>query len=167
MTRACVVPVLVLLLAGCSSEKPSRTEPNRAGAALEDAAIRSGLVDDPMTLNPVGAYASATDQVCVMRRGEGYIVGASVSYGEQQTCVARGTATATGGKTLRLDFGERCRFDARFDGKRIAFPAVLPPACDQRCTGRATFSALKVDLLSHAQVEARAMTTPAGEGLCI
>ena len=117
MTRAGVVPVVALLLAGCSSEKPSRTEPNRAGAALEDAAIRSGLVDDPMTLNPVGAYASATDQVCVMRRGEGYIVGASVSYGEQQTCVARGTATATGGKTLRLDFGERCRFDARFDGK--------------------------------------------------
>ena len=165
MTRAGVVPVVALLLAGCSSEKPSSTEPNRAGAALENAAIRTGLVDDPTTLNPVGAYASATDQLCVMRRGDGYVVGASVSYGERQTCVARGTAT--GRETLRLDFGERCRFDARFDGKRITFPAVLPSACDQRCTGRATFSALKVDLLSHAQVEARAMTTPAGEGLCI
>ena len=165
MTRAWVVTVLALLLPGCSSEKPSRTEPNRAGAALENAAIRTGLVDDPMMLNPVGAYASATDQVCVMRRGDGYVVGASVSYGEQQTCLARGTAT--GRETLRLDFGERCRFDARFDGKRIAFPAVLPSACDQRCTGRATFTALKVDLLSHAQVEARAMTTPTGDGLCI
>ncbi len=157
--------LVLLMLAGCGGEAArAPATPEGGGAALEQAAVAAGIVADPARLDPVGAYASDTDRVCIVPQGDGYRVGASVDYGEQQGCVARGTAT--GRETLRVAFGEQCAFDARFDGSRIVFPAVLPPACDRRCTGRATLTALSAGLLSHAEAEARAMRGADAEPLC-
>jgi hypothetical protein len=131
---------------------------------LEQAALSAGIVADPANLNPAGAYASETDRVCIVPRDQDYRIGASVEYGEGQSCIARGVASGRG--TLRIDFGEACRFEASLDGGRIVFPAVLPPACDRRCTGRATLTAINAGLLSNAEAEARAMRAPDGEPLC-
>ncbi len=161
MRRALAV---ALLLAGCEKAAPDAPAVPQAGAALERAALAAGIVADPANVDPVGAFASETDRACVVPQGSGYRVGASVDYGEQQGCVARGTAT--GRETLRIDFGDQCRFDARFDGERIVFPATVPTACDRRCTGRASLTALSVARLSNTESEARTIRGSDGQPLC-
>ncbi|MCD2316099.1 hypothetical protein LQ954_08050 [Sphingomonas sp. IC-11] len=156
-----------LLLAGCERGKPDAADGvggAGAGAALEQAAIDAGIVTDPAKLNPVGAYASETDRVCIVPQEGGYRVGASVDYGDRQSCVARGTAS--GRTKLRFEFGDECTFEADFDGGRVSFPATLPSACDTRCTGRATLTALSASRLSDAEAEARAMRGPDKQPLC-
>nr|WP_233130603.1 hypothetical protein [Sphingomonas jeddahensis] len=155
---------LALLLAACGQPAPDPARPEEAGAALEQAALKAGIVADPANLNPVGAYASETDRVCIVPHNKDYRIGASVEYGEGQSCIARGVAS--GRDTLQIDFGEDCRFEAGVEGGRVVFPAVLPPACDRRCTGRATLTAINASLLSSAEAEARAMRAPDGEPLC-
>lgn len=165
MRRAGRAIILGLLLAGCGrAEREASTPDDGAGLALEKAAVAAGIVADPRHLDPVGAYASATDRVCIVRQDGALQIGASIDYGDRQSCVARGAAS--GRETLKLDFGEACSFEARFDGERIAFPAVLPSGCDRRCTGRATMTALSAGRLSSADAEARAMRGPDGEPLC-
>lgn len=154
----------VLLLAGCDGPTKPAAEQGGAGAALEKTAIVAGIITDPSKLDPVGAYASDTDRVCIVPQRSGFRVGASVDYGEQQGCVARGTAS--GSETLHLEFGDGCSFDARVDGERIVFPAIVPPACDRRCTGRATLTAVSAGRLSNAVTEAQTMRAPDGQPLC-
>jgi hypothetical protein len=156
---------LLLALSGCDKGPSAAPGGAPAGDALERAAIGAGIVADPATLDPVGAYASDTDRICVTREGGGYRVGASVDYGEQQGCVARGTLS--GREALRIDFGDGCRFDGRFDGERITFAAAMPSACERRCTGRATLATVTAPLLSGSTTEARAMRAPDGEPLCV
>lgn len=158
------VVALALLLAACGQPAPDPLRPEKGGAALERAALNAGIVADPANLKPAGAYASETDRVCIVPRDKDYRIGASVEYGEGQSCIARGVAS--GRETLRIDFGEACRFEASLDSGRVVFPAVLPPACDRRCTGRATLTAINASLLSNAEAEARAMRAPDGEPLC-
>lgn len=155
---------ITLALLGCGKAAPDESEPPGAGAALEQAARAAGLVADPAVLNPIGAYASETDRVCIVPQDGGYRVGASVDYGDRQSCVARGTAS--GREQLRMAFGDSCTFEASFDGERVVFPATLPPACDSRCTGRATLTAVSASKLSNAEAEARAMRAPDGQPLC-
>lgn len=157
---------VALLLASSACDKgPSATAASAAaGDALERAAIGAGIVADPATLDPVGAYLSDTDRICVTPEGDGYRVGASVDYGEQQGCVARGALS--GREALRIDFGDGCRFDGRFDGERITFAATMPRACERRCTGRATLATVTAPLLSGSVTEARAMRALDGEPLC-
>lgn len=154
-----------LLLAGCGRAEREAADPNaEAGAALERAAIVAGVVADPARLDPVGAYASETDRVCIVSREGGLRVGVSVDYGDRQSCIGRGTAS--GRQALRMDFGDACTFEASFDGERVSFPATLPRGCDARCTGRATLTAVTASRLSSAEAEARAMRAPDGEPLC-
>lgn len=161
-----IAPVFALALAlmGCDREPADPVVEDGAGRALEVAAIQVGMVANPARLDPVGAYASATDRLCIVGEGGSLRVGASVDYADGQRCVARGSAT--GRDKLRMDFGATCRFDALFDGGRVTFPATLPRGCDTRCTGRATLTALSADRLSGADAEARAMRGPDGEPLC-
>ena len=161
-----MVAALLFLLAGCDRGPSAATRSAAAGEALEHAAIGAGIVADPATLNPVGAYASDTDRLCVTPDGDGdtYRLGASVDYGEEQGCVARGTVS--GRERLRIDFGEGCRFDGQFDGDRVTFAATTPAACERRCTGRATLAAVTALRLSGSLTEARAMRGVDGEPLC-
>lgn len=163
-TRGTVALAIGLVLAGCGQQEREASPDDAPGAALEQAAIRAGIVIDPARRDPVGAFASATDKICIVPQGDNYRVGASVDYGDRQSCVARGTAT--GRDRLRLTFGEACTFEAAFDGARISFPATLPRACDSRCTGRATLTAVNANRLSSAEAEARAMRAPDGQPLC-
>jgi phosphoribosyl-AMP cyclohydrolase len=156
---------LALLASACGPAPERGQVAESGGAALERAAIVRGIVEDPARIDPVGAYSSDTDRVCVTPRGEGYRIGASVDYGEEQGCLARGTAE--GGQRLRVAFGDDCRFEARVDDRRIAFPPTLPAACDRRfCRGRATLTALIGDRLSGSSTEARAMRAPDDRPLC-
>lgn len=157
----------LLVLAACDSGSPAAPAPlptAGAGATLERAAIAAGVVRDPATLDPAGAYGSDTDRLCVVADGERYRVGASVDYGEGQACLARGEGR--GRERLRIDFGAGCTLEAMVDGERIAFPAAVPAACAQRCSGRATLSALSADRLSGSATEARSMRASDGRPLC-
>lgn len=155
------VVLLALLLAGCHRDQPAA---DSAGARLEAAAVARGLAPDPSHASPVGSWASDTDHLCVVPADRGLRIGAGIDYGDGQGCAASGTAERRGDQ-LRVSFGA-CRFNARFEGDRIAFPAELPPACDRACTGRASLAALAVERLSDSASEAATLRGPNGGLLC-
>ncbi len=154
---------VALLLAGCSGAD-RRAADDSAGAKLEAAATQAGLVADPKG-SIQGSWARDTDRVCVIDSGNGTSrMGATVDYGEDQGCTASGTVSRSGDR-LRVAFGS-CKFEAKFDGDRIRFPADVPAACERLCTGRASLAALAVDRLSESRSEAAALRSPKGELLC-
>lgn len=165
MRRAALVLSLGMLLAGCgrAAHEPE-ADRNSAGAQLERAAITAGVVADPARLDPVGAYGAENDRACIVRAGKGYRIGAGVDYGDGHGCLARGAAKGTG--KLAVTLGGGCHFDARFDGRRLIFPPVLPAECDRFCTGRASLTALSVERLSGAESEAGALRGTDGKPLC-
>lgn len=154
---------LALVLAGCG-RAADRPDAGTAGAALERAAVARGVVADPARIDPVGLYASASDRLCVVPRGDGYRVGASVDFGEGQGCFA--TGTATGRSTLDIRFDAACRLTAAIEGDRVTFPATLPAGCDRFCTGRASLAALAADRISASAVEAASAATGDGKAMC-
>ncbi|WP_085810119.1 hypothetical protein [Sphingomonas sp. TZW2008] len=164
MSARLAAVLLVLALGGCEQSARDTVTRSEAGAALEARAINSGIIPNPAALDPIGAYATETDRMCVVPQLGGYRVGVSVDYGDGQNCIARGTAT--GRETIGVDLGDDCRFDARYDGVRIVFPAAVPAACARRCTGRTTLTALSAERLSGTVAEARSMIGVDSKRLC-
>ena len=155
---------LALLLAACG-EQSSVSDEGGAGAALERAARASGMVPDSARIISTGVYASGEDKVCLVPQdGDRYRIGASIDLGEQQRCSGRGTAR--GRDKLDVRMGEGCEFVASLDGDTIAFPAVLPAACDTMCEGRATLAALAAARLSDSVSEATRAVGSDGSPLC-
>ncbi|MEG3159247.1 hypothetical protein U1763_01905 [Sphingomonas sp. LB2R24] len=156
------VLLLALVLGGCWRE-PKIAAADSAGARLESAAETAGIVPDPNA--PLqGSWARDTDRVCVVGTEKTARIGVSVDYGEDQACAASGTVERSG-DALKLAFGT-CKFDARFDGDRIVFPAEVPEACESLCTGRASLAALTVDRLSESRSEAATLRSTKGKLLC-
>ncbi len=155
--------VLALLLGGCGGPS-QRAADDSAGAKLEAAATRIGLVAD-RNGSIQGSWARDTDRLCVVESGAGASrIGVTVDYGEGQGCSASGTVSRSGDR-LRVAF-PGCRFEAGFDGDRIRFPADLPSGCEALCTGRASLAALAVDRLSESRSEAGALRSVKGRLLC-
>lgn len=152
--------LLLLPLVGCSAQPPRQ---QHAGDRLEAAAQAAGIVADPNG-SLVGAWARYTDRVCVVPDDGETRIGAVVDYGEGQGCAASGTLERSG-TAVRVRFGE-CRFEARFDGERLSFPAELPSACDRLCSGRASLAALSVERQGEAVSEAATLRSPDGRLLC-
>ncbi len=154
--------LLALVLGGCGRE-PSQTVADSAGARLEAAAETAGIVPDPNA--PLqGSWARDTDRVCVVGTEKTAWIGVSVDYGEDQGCAASGTVERSG-DALKLAFGA-CKFDAKFDGDRIVFPADIPQACESLCSGRASLAAVTVDRISESRSEASTLRSSAGKLLC-
>lgn len=158
----------LLVLAGCSAgSAPEKS----GGAALEQAAITTGVIRDPAKTEIAGLYARDSDRVCIVAGNAkggagGYRIGATVEYGTEN-CSARGTITRNG-DTLRvaLDDAPGCTFNARMEGDRIVFPGQVPVGCDRLCTSRASLAALEADLLSDVPAEAAGMRDDKGRALC-
>jgi hypothetical protein len=156
------VLLLAVMLSACGRE-PATAVVDTAGARLEAAAKTVGIVPDPKA--PLqGSWARDTDRVCVVGTEKTARVGVSVDYGEDQACAGSGTVERSG-DALKLALGE-CKFDARFDGDRIVFPAEVPEACESLCTGRASLAALTVDRLSESRSEAATLRSTKGKLLC-
>lgn len=163
MIRAAIILLGSLLLAGCSDGGPDAADARAPD--LETAAVIRGLVRDPGDREVVGLYARDTDRVCIVRGGSGYRIGAYVDYGEGIACNGAGTLTRSG-ERLGVTLGAGCRFDARFDGDRIVFPATMPDGCAKLCGRRATFAALDVARLSESAAEAATMRDASGRLPC-
>jgi len=155
----------LLLLAGCDRESGTAAS-NSPGARLEAAAVREGLVADPARATLAGSWARDTDRVCVVGpEGGEQRIGALVDYGEGQACSASGSVRRSG-ERLRIVLGHACRFDARFDGERIVFPAEVPQECETLCSGRASLAALEAERLSDSTSEAATLRGRDGRPLC-
>ena len=152
--------VPALAVAACSDRAPERAD----GRSLERSAVERGLAPAAGQAVSAGAYARGDDRLCLLA-GEPMRIGAAVSVGDGGACGARGTARLSG-ETLRIDFGEGCRFDAAAANDRIRFPGALPAACARRCSGRASFAGLDVERLSDAASEAAAQRDARGRPLC-
>ncbi|KQR81413.1 hypothetical protein ASG07_12180 [Sphingomonas sp. Leaf343] len=152
-------------MAGCSGETPVRTS-DTAGARLEATALQQGLIVDPATVTLGGSWARDSDRLCVVGEENGdQRVGIVSDYGEGPACSATGRVRRDG-ERLELELRDGCRFDARFEGDRIEFPAEIPDACAALCTGRATLAAIRVERLSASTSEARTLRGRDGEQLC-
>lgn len=161
-----VAALTLALLAGCSGNNGAETSDNVAAPPdLERAAIVRGLVRDPADTDMTGLYARDTDRVCVVPDGSGARIGVFVDYGDGITCSGSGTVTR-GGETLRVELGQGCAFDARYDGDRITFSGNVPDACTTLCTRNASFAAVEVERLSESQAEASALRDAKGRLLC-
>lgn len=157
--------VLAGLLAGCGTATTQDAGANAAGARLEQAAVAEGLVIDPARATIVGAWARDTDRLCIVPLDGGTArIGATIDLGPDHRCAARGEVTRRGNR-LAVRFGA-CRFDATFEGDRIAFPAELPGECDRYCIGRASLAAFAVERVSASVSEAQTLRTPGGAALC-
>ncbi len=155
---------LLLGLAACGRASDS-TATDSAGAALEAAATRAGLIVDSARVNLVGAWALDSDRVCIVPAGtSSYRIGALVEYGPAQGCAASGTAERNADR-VDIRFGD-CRFQARLVGERLEFPATIPETCDRLCTGRASLAALTVEHLSASRSEAATLRGPDRTPLC-
>lgn len=158
-----VLPVLLLLLAGCGGGGEERS----AGAQLEAAAIERGVIADPASLHVAGAYGRGADRMCLIERDGGLRLGVDVAYGGDLGCTARGTAKQDGEDIdVTLDGAEGCRFTARFDGDALIFPGRLPESCATFCDAPASLAGVTVDRLSDAASEVRAMRGQQGGLLC-
>ncbi|MGN6279911.1 MAG: hypothetical protein ACTHM8_14485 [Sphingomonas sp.] len=155
-----------MALAGCSSKQDAAdVATGGAGARLEQAAIATGVVRDPASADLTGVYASDPERVCVVPAAREFRIGVTLDYGEGQQCSASGSLKRSGDK-LKVDLGDGCAFDARFDGQGIKFPGALPDACQRKCTGRATMAGLSVDTLSNSLSEATTLADAKGRALC-
>lgn len=154
----------LITLTGCADQPVSAD--NAGGAALEQAAIATGVIRDPTALAIAGLYARDTDRVCIVADGGGHRIGASVDYGDQR-CSAQGKVTRRG-EVLQVTFDgvPGCEFAARIDQDRVVFPGQVPAACARLCTSRASLAGLEVDLLSEVAAEAAAMRDARGQRLC-
>jgi hypothetical protein len=161
------VALLVLaVLGGCSDKQDAADRVSGgAGARLEQAAIATGVIRDPASTDLTGVYARDPEQVCVVPAAKDFRIGVTLDYGEGQQCSASGTLVRDSDQ-LKVDLGEGCTFDARFDGQGIAFPGALPDACKKKCSGRATMAGLTVDALSASLSEATALADAKGRALC-
>ena len=154
-----------LLLVGCHDTTGSPMSNGSSGDRLEAAAVAAGLVIDPAKRSLTGSWGRDTDRACVVPRdGADPRLGVLVDYGAGQGCVARGTVRRRG-EILDVAL-PGCRFTARFDGGRIAFPAELPAPCERLCTGRASLAALSVEALGGSASEAALLRAPDGQLLC-
>ncbi|HWK35952.1 MAG TPA: hypothetical protein VNR91_06810 [Sphingomonas sp.] len=160
-----IAPLPLFLLASCPPQ-PDGASVTAGVADLESAAIARGLVRDPARIDPTGLYARDTDRLCIVPDGGGYRVGAFVDYGDGIACNGAGTARRSGG-VLRISLADgKCRFEARYDGDRIVFPARMPDGCAALCERRASLAALDVRRLGESVSEATAMRDSRGRLPC-
>jgi len=169
MTRGAVARFVLsfsaLALGACGSNDTATATRETPGNRLERAAVSAGLVIDPAKASLAGSWSLDTDRLCVVPAArDTFRLGALIDYGEGQGCAASGTARRRGDRIAVTFPG--CRFDARFDGERIVFPAELPGGCDNLCTGRASLASLTVEHVSAAVSEAETLRTPSGRMLC-
>lgn len=158
--------ILLSLLWSCSNSKDAIDHTSAGvGSQLEQAAIETGVIRDPASTDLTGVYANDPERVCVVPATKNFHIGVTLDYGEGQRCRATGNLQRTAA-TLRIDLGDGCKFDARFDGEGIKFPGALPAACQTKCIGRATMAGLSVDMLSTSLSEAIAMVDTRGRTLC-
>ena len=168
MKRAALLTVLILAACGRDDRKVASPTPTPQG--LEAAAIQAGVIPDPANTDITGLYARESDRICIVPTAKAYRIGVFVDYDEQQNCGGAGTVTRVG-ETLHVTLGRGvtssdCRFDARFEGDRIVFPARLPEACQKVCIGRASVAALDVVRLSESVSEAATLRDSKGRLLC-
>ena len=165
MKGALLVAALAVL-AGCSGGQDSADAVSGgAGARLERAAIATGVIRDPASADLTGVYANDPERVCVVPAAQDFRIGVTLDYGEGQQCSAAGSLKRSGA-ALKVDLGDGCAFDARFDGQGISFPGALPDACQKQCSGRATMAGLSVDTLSSSLSEATTLADAKGRALC-
>lgn len=167
--RAACALLALVALAGCHGGAPDpAASPTPQG--LEAAAIEAGVIPDPASTDLTGVYATENDRLCIVPSAKAYRIGVFVDYDETQNCGGAGEV-ARSGDSLHITFGaggdaSACRFDARFEGDRIVFPARVPDACQKLCRGRASIAALDVTRLSESAAEAATLRDARGRLLC-
>lgn len=153
-------------LSACDKINLSLDDSNSSDSALEEAAIETGIIPDPATLNLEGLYEAGpeleNDRFCAVQKGDSYTIGIFVYYGGDQICEGRGQGVLNGEiaelnlRSLDKD-GQSCELDAVFDGTQIVFPGAIPDACESICAQRASLAGVSIPLVeSGAQAALRA-----------
>jgi len=165
----------LLLLAACSDSGSSPSPPQGSAAgALEAAALEAGAIDEGGdAVDPVGSYGQSyeggRDRLCLLPHGrqEGsYHVGLETRIGDDEHCMARGTARQSG-DTLVLTVGDgSCLIVARHEGDQIVLPGAVDLACARLCSGRSSLAGIRFARMGVGEDAARRTTAKDGSPLC-
>ncbi len=132
-----------------------------AGAALEQAAVATGILSASGAVSLSGAYERVSDigvdRFCAVGNDDdGYQVGMLAEFGPDTVCEAIGSAERDGEDvTIILSGKDQCQFVAQFDGDTIVFPGGLPAGCQSYCGPRARLDGVNFHLLGSGDEIAR------------
>ncbi len=163
--RSLAIAALCLALAACSGDKAgeaSTAETSRgpAAEALDEQAIRSGLIPDPNNLSLSGQYETSsemgTDKFCATKKENSYAIGVLAVFGPESKCEGQGSAAIEKGKLRIILKGEdKCSFLADYDGVALRFPGQVDEGCASYCTPRASFAGTSYHLVAEGSEAAR------------
>lgn len=157
MRRYSILLLGVCALGACDQSSLLPDDDNSsANSALEQAAIETGIILDPATLNLEGLYEAGpeleNDRFCAVQKGDSYDVGIFVYFGGDQICEGRGEGVLDGEiarLTLRSSDKDAaiCELEAVYDGTQIVFPGAIPETCNAICARRASLAGVSIPLV--------------------
>ena len=149
-------------LSACDNTAPAvSADANYAGSALDQQAIKAGILPDPDNLEFAGRFETrgdlGTDKFCAVGDGTGeFKIGLLAVSGAESKCEGQGTATIVGEK-VRMSLQGRglCEFDAQYDGVELRFSGSIPNGCSAYCTARASLSGTHYFMVQNGDEPAR------------
>lgn len=169
--------ILCLILSACdkSGDAVSDSAASQSGgrlSALDDLAIATGAIGDPLSQSPSGAYGrdyeGGRDQLCMLpgQKKASYLFGAEIRIGGDEYCVGRGSARLLADKLIFSFDGGNCVIVARYEGDRVTMPGALDTACAALCNGRGSFAGTSFPRIANDLTRARRAVARDGKPLC-
>ncbi|KKW92544.1 MULTISPECIES: hypothetical protein [Sphingobium] len=165
----------LFLLAACQREaaSPERHETGvQTSSGLERAAIETGVIADAAKIPAIGLYQrtheAGRDALCVIPAKNGdYRFGLEATFGEDQSCVGRGSARRAGDKLiLSFSRSDHCIVVAQYDGDQISLPGVVDMKCADVCKGRGTLEGVSFPRVTSDVASALQLRDSSGGPLC-
>lgn len=171
--KAAAALMLALSLAGCGGGRGAAPD-NAASApasALEQAAIRAGVIADAAHISPVGLYRrrheAGLDSLCIVPgAGKDLRFGLDATFGEHIRCSGHGTARPSGDKLILNFARSACLVVARYDGDRVALPGSLDVDCESLCSERGSLEGVAFPRVSREAAVAGAARDSENAPLC-
>ena len=172
--KAAAALMLALSLAGCGGGSRGAAPDNAASApasALEQAAIRAGVIADAAHISPVGLYRrrheAGLDSLCIVPgAGKDLRFGLDATFGEHIRCSGHGTARPSGDKLILNFARSACLVVARYDGDRVALPGSLDVDCESLCSERGSLEGVAFPRVSREAAVAGAARDSENAPLC-
>lgn len=166
--------LLALPLGGCGGSGGGAGADHAAetpASALEQAAIRAGVIADAGRISPIGLYRrrheAGLDSLCILPgAGKDMRFGLDATFGEHIRCSGHGTARQSGDKLILNFARSACLVVARYDGDRVALPGSLDVDCESLCSERGSLEGVAFPRVSREAVVAGAARDSENAPLC-
>jgi len=170
--------VPLLLAGGCRAQESlgnnaatsaGGTAPNGPATAASGTTDTSNAPIQTATLTGLYEHGAAPQrsQMCVIERGGSARFGLVAWTSPGESCSGNGTAIRQGNVLrLTMEGDEACTIEARVEGTRVTFPAVLPSGCAYYCSRNGRFAGAAFDKTGGSEADAGRAEDLVGDRLC-